>query len=70
MNATKAAPRISSVLNARQGPRPLVRMMVNSDVCASLAITKMVPISTVIGSSSYRCWGMLSATNSSACISL
>ena len=55
------------MLSARHGPRPLVRMMVNSELCASLAMTKMVPISTVMGSSSYRCCGRLSATNSSAC---
>ena len=49
---TNAQPSISSVLSARQGPSPLVRMMVNSELCASRAITKMVPISTVMGSSS------------------
>ena len=46
---------------------PLVRMMVNSELCANRAITKMVPISTVMGRSSYRWLGMLSTTNKSAC---
>ena len=31
---------------------PLVRKIVNSEVCANLAITKMVPIKTVMGSNS------------------
>jgi hypothetical protein len=55
-------PSSSSVRSARQGPRPLVRRMVYSELCASRAITKMVPISTVIGSSSYRWLGTSSAT--------
>ncbi len=42
------------VRNARQGPRPLVRSTVNSEFCASRAITNTEPISTVIGSRSYR----------------
>jgi hypothetical protein len=33
---------------------PLVRRMVYSELCASRAITKMLPISTAIGSSWYR----------------
>ena len=45
-------PRISSVRSASQGPMPLVRMMVNSELWANLAITKMAPISTAIGISS------------------
>ncbi len=56
----------SSVRNASQGPMPLVRMMVNSELCARRAITKMVPMSTVMGSNSYKWLGMLSATNSRA----
>ena len=60
------APSVSSAPKARPGPRPLVRMMVNSELCASRAMTKMVPISTVIGSSSYRWLGMPSATYSRA----
>ena len=48
----KNNPMVSKVCKARKGPRPLVRMMVNSDVCERRAITKMVPISTVMGKSS------------------
>ena len=52
---------------ARPGPRPLVRKMVNSELCAKRAMTKMVPISTVIGNSSYKWLGMPSITYSTAC---
>jgi hypothetical protein len=45
---------------------PLVRMMVNSELCANRAITKMVPMSTVMGSSSYRWPGTVSAVTRSA----
>ncbi|MNV85722.1 hypothetical protein D3C71_1796970 [compost metagenome] len=46
---------------------PLVRMMVNSELWAKRAITKMVPMSTVMGNSSYRWLGMLNVTNKRAC---
>ena len=45
---TKPTPSSSKVRSARQGPRPLVRRMVYSELCASRAITKMQPINTVI----------------------
>lgn len=48
---------MSSVRNASQGPMPLVRVMVNSELCARRAITKMVPMSTVMGSNSYQMAG-------------
>lgn len=57
---------VSMVRSASQGPRPLVRMMVNSELWAKRAITKILPISTAMGSSSYRWLGMSSVTVSSA----
>jgi hypothetical protein len=50
------------------GPRPLVRRMVYSELWAKRAMTKMVPISTAIGISSYRWLGTISVTYSSACV--
>ncbi|MNS87016.1 hypothetical protein D3C72_1209420 [compost metagenome] len=69
VSTTKAMPMLMRLPSACQGLRPLVRRMVNSEVCAMRAITKMVPISTVIGSSSYTWVGMFSATLSTACLS-
>ena len=45
-------PSASSVRSARHGPSPLVRRMVYSELWASRAMTKIVPISTAMGSSS------------------
>ena len=45
-----------------KGLTPLVRMIVNSEFCAKRAITKMVPINTVMGSNSYKLLGILSTT--------
>ncbi|EKD97236.1 MAG: hypothetical protein ACD_23C01000G0003 [uncultured bacterium] len=49
---TKPSPKISSDLRARHGPSPLVRKIVNSELCASRAMTKIVPINTAMGMSS------------------
>ena len=47
---------------ARHGPRPLVRRMVYSELWARRAITKIVPMSTAIGNSSYRWLGIIKTT--------
>ena len=64
----KPSPSSSSARNARHGPSPLVRRMVYSELWAKRAITKIVPISTAMGSSSYRWLGTRRATTSSACV--
>ena len=45
-------PSPSRLRNARQGPRPLVRKMVNSELCARLAMMNTAPINTAMGNSS------------------
>ena len=58
---------MSRVFKARPGPKPLVRKIVNSELLANRAITKTVPINTVMGSNSYKWAGISKATNTSAC---
>ncbi|EWS63815.1 hypothetical protein Y695_02949 [Hydrogenophaga sp. T4] len=48
--------------SAFQGPRPLVRRIVYSEVCANRASTAIVPMSTEMGSSSYTRLGISSPT--------
>ena len=69
VNSAHTAPAPSMSDNALQGPSPLVRRMVYSELCASRAMTNTHPINTAIGNSSYRWLGTSSATYSSAWVS-